>query len=139
MSFKTSCCSCLGLFSLLGALFYATMAIMVWNRNQVFLEHKVGFNVHTTTEEEYKTKFWQIAVVAIVSIFSLLMSYQTCDLLTFFELLQGMLVSMVLCCSSSVFLAKRDEKELAIMQEIKTREARVVFEEQNDKATTSIQ
>lgn len=31
--------------SLLGFLFYLTCWYMVWNRNIVFLEHKVGFDV----------------------------------------------------------------------------------------------
>lgn len=67
MGLKSTCCTCLAFFSLLGCLFYITTAIMVLRRNLVFLEHKAGLNQFTMTENDLKWKFWQIAFVALVS------------------------------------------------------------------------
>lgn len=67
MGLKSTCCTCLGFFSLLGCLFYITTAIMVLRRNLVFLEHKAGLNIFTMTENELKWKFWEIAFAALVS------------------------------------------------------------------------
>ena len=67
MGLKSTCCTCLGFFSLLGCLFYITAAIMVLRRNLVFLEHKAGLNQFTMTENELKWKFWEIAFASLVS------------------------------------------------------------------------
>ncbi len=69
MGFLPGCCSFCGVFSLIGALFYACIATMVARRNQVFLEHKAGLNIETSTDEEFKALFWSVATTSIVSIF----------------------------------------------------------------------
>ena len=51
MSFSVSCCSCLGFFSLLGAIFYLTCAAMVYNKNKVFIEHKIGLDIFTVSDD----------------------------------------------------------------------------------------
>jgi hypothetical protein len=44
-----------------------TCAIMVYRRNQVFLEHKVGINTFTVTEAELEKKFYRIGMAGVVS------------------------------------------------------------------------
>ena len=44
MGFKPMCCGLLGFWSFIGFLFYAISAIMVYNRNWVFLTHKAGMD-----------------------------------------------------------------------------------------------
>lgn len=68
---KSSCCSCLGTFSFLGAIFYGILAVMTLRRNIVFLEHKVGMDQFTWTDETIDQKFWQIATAAIVRLLPL--------------------------------------------------------------------
>jgi hypothetical protein len=64
---KSSCCSFCGFLSMLGALFYGCLAIMTIRRNVVFLEHKLGMDQFTWTDEDINQKFWQILWAAIVS------------------------------------------------------------------------
>lgn len=60
-----------GLVSLLGCLFYITCAIMIWNRNLVFLEHKVGLSQFDLTDEVVNMKLFRVTITAIVSSLSL--------------------------------------------------------------------
>ena len=64
---KSSCCTFCGFLSMLGAIFYCILAIMVFRRNVVFLEHKLGMDQFTWTDAEINQKFWQIMWAAIVS------------------------------------------------------------------------
>ena len=41
---------------------------MILNRNEVFLEHKMGLNTETTTETFYKWRVYRMACVCIVSL-----------------------------------------------------------------------
>ena len=68
MCLNSGCCTACGFMSLLGAVFYSILAIMTARRNPVFLEHKVGMNQFTWTDEEINAKFWDIAFSAIVSV-----------------------------------------------------------------------
>jgi len=55
MGFKASSCTVCAVMSMLGFLFYLTCVFMVYNDNDVFLEHKVGFVHHDMTAAQYKT------------------------------------------------------------------------------------
>ena len=67
MGFKPGACFGLGFFSFLGAIFYLIAAYMVYNRNLVFLSHKAGMDLFTTTEEQYHEKMMAMLIVAGVS------------------------------------------------------------------------
>jgi hypothetical protein len=64
---KSSYCSFCGFLSLLGSIFYGILATMVFRRNVVFLEHKLGMDQFTWTDADINAKFWQIMFVSIVS------------------------------------------------------------------------
>ena len=74
MGFKPMCCGVLGFWSFIGAIFYAIAAVMVYNRNWVFLTHKAGMDQFTATEEDFTQKMMQMLIVAGVS--------KDCDTLT---------------------------------------------------------
>jgi len=86
--------------SLLGAVFYSILAIMTARRNPVFLEHKVGMNQFTWTDEEINAKFWDIAFSAII-----------------------MAVSMALCCGSGFFFKVREDNLREKVQKMRVEEA----------------
>ena len=67
MGFKPTACFGLGFFSFLGAIFYLISAYMVHNRNLVFISHKAGMDMFTSTEEEFHEKMMAMLIVAAVS------------------------------------------------------------------------
>lgn len=86
MGFKPSCCWALGFFSFIGVLFYLCNAVMVYNRNWVFLTHKAGMDQFTSTEEDFENKMMQMIIVAGI-----------------------MAGSMMFCCLSSCCLQKSED------------------------------
>lgn len=58
----------MGLFSLIGVFFYSACAIMISNRNQVFLFKKMEVDPFTITEEELQTRLMTLIYVIIVSV-----------------------------------------------------------------------
>ena len=67
MGFKPTACFGLGFFSFLGAIFYLISAYMVHNRNLVFISHKAGMDMFTSTEEEFHEKMMAMLITAGVS------------------------------------------------------------------------
>lgn len=67
MSAKVGCFSCLGLFSLIGVFFYSACAIMISNRNQVFITKKMEQDSFTITDDELNTRLMTLIYVIIVS------------------------------------------------------------------------
>ena len=61
------CCGLLGFWSFIGAIFYAISAVMVYNRNWVFITHKAGMDQFNATEEDFKQKMMQMIILAGVS------------------------------------------------------------------------
>lgn len=67
MSGTVFCCSCLGLFSILGVFFYTACAIMIYNRNMVFIEKKMELDFFTITDEDMSNRLWTLIYVIFVS------------------------------------------------------------------------
>lgn len=86
--------------SMLGAIFYSILAVMTAKRNVVFLEHKVGMNQFTWTDEEINAKFWSIAMTAII-----------------------MAVSMAFCCGTGLCFKAREDKLNEKAQNMRIEEA----------------
>eukprot|EP00351_Strombidinopsis_sp_SopsisLIS2011_P002901 CAMPEP_0116886432 /NCGR_PEP_ID=MMETSP0463-20121206/20289_1 /TAXON_ID=181622 /ORGANISM="Strombidinopsis sp, Strain SopsisLIS2011" /LENGTH=64 /DNA_ID=CAMNT_0004546861 /DNA_START=93 /DNA_END=287 /DNA_ORIENTATION=+ len=60
---------------------------MVARRNTVFLEHKAGFNIYHTSEDEYHAYFMKMIYVSAI-----------------------LFGSMIFCFGMNYILAKRDDK-----------------------------
>ena len=59
-------CWFFGFFSFIGAIFYAICAFMVHNRNWVFLSHKAGMDMFTSTDEQLNEKMFLMLYTAAV-------------------------------------------------------------------------
>ena len=116
MGFKPMCCGLLGFWSFIGFLFYAISAIMVYNRNWVFLTHKAGMDQFTATEEDFYQKMMQMVFVSAVSI-----------LTPINPLIQIMLGSMLVCCLGSCCYQNREDKQNAEDKRAAEERARIAF------------
>ena len=56
MGFKPTCCFACSIFSLIGTIFYLSCAAMVYRRNWVFISHKAGMSMFTSTDEQLEEK-----------------------------------------------------------------------------------
>ena len=72
MCFNSACCTCCGLTSLIGVIFFGITATMVFRNNTVFLTHKAGMSFHDIEDPDLvNAKGMSMLYTAAVSTLSL--------------------------------------------------------------------